>query len=118
MYNDLKTDKNKFLNGLLVLISIMLLVNVFYTFTDSDKIDFLKDEIKKTNTQINAVYDENRILESKIEDFKTEIHEIDKGIDINNRKIENLNIYEKDKINSFATYGNVEWEKYFADRYK
>jgi len=118
MLNVPKTDRNKFTTALLLLIAIMLLVNVFFSLGDSDKIDYLKDEIKKVNTQIDAVYDENRVLQSKMEDFKTEIREIDNGININNKKIQNLNNYEKDQISSFATYGNVEWEKYFADRYK
>lgn len=118
MLNVPKTDRNKFTMALLLLIAIMLLVNVFFSLGDSDKIDYLKDEIKKVNTQIDAVYDENRVLQSKMEDFKTEIREIDNGININNQKIKNLNNYEKDQISSFANYGNVEWEKYFADRYK
>ena len=111
-------SKNKFMIALLVLVLAMLLLNTFFNLTGSDKIDYLKDEIKKTNAQINAVYDENKVLNSRMEDFKTEIREIDNGIEINNNKIQNLNNYEKDQINSFATYGNVEWEKYFADRYK
>lgn len=111
-------DKNKFLIALLVLILAMLLLNTFFNLNSNDKIDYLKGEIEKTNTQIDAVYEENNILNSRMEDFKTEIREIDNGIEINNNKIENLNKYEKDQINSFANYGNVEWQKYFADRYK
>jgi septal ring factor EnvC (AmiA/AmiB activator) len=111
-------DKNKFLIALLIFILAMLLLNTFFNLNSNDKIDYLKGEIEKTNTQIDAVYEENNILNSRMEDFKTEIREIDNGIEINNNKIENLNKYEKDQINSFANYGNVEWEKYFADRYK
>jgi peptidoglycan hydrolase CwlO-like protein len=111
-------DKSKFTTTLLIVILVMLLVNNFFNIKDSDKIDYLKDEIKKVNVQIDAVYDENKNLQSKMENFKTEIREIDNGIHINNKKIENLNNYEKEQISSFATYGNVEWEKYFADRYK
>jgi peptidoglycan hydrolase CwlO-like protein len=118
MLKDSTEDKNKFIMTLLVVILVMLLINNFFNIKDSDKIDYLKDEIKKANVQINAVYDENKNLQSKMEDFKTEIREIDNGININNKKIQNLKIYEKEQISSFATYGNVEWEKYFADRYK
>ena len=118
MLKDSTEDKNKFIMTLLVVILVMLLINNFFNIKDSDKIDYLKDEIKKANVQINTVYDENKNLQSKMEDFKTEIREIDNGININNKKIQNLKIYEKEQISSFATYGNVEWEKYFADRYK
>lgn len=112
------TDIQFFKIGSLIVILLMLSVNNFFNIKDSEKIDYLKDEIKKANVQIKSVYDENKILQSKIENFKDEIKSIDKGININNRKIQNLKIYEKEQISSFATYGNVEWEKYFADRYK
>lgn len=118
MRNDVKTDKDKYLTAFIILICLMLLANLLMSSVESDKIDYLNNEIKKTNIQINAVYDENRLLQSRMEDFKSQIQEIDNGIDVNNRKIENLNNYEKDQISSFATYGNVEWERYFADRYK
>jgi len=118
MLKDSTFDKNKLITSLLVVILVMLLINNFFNIKDSDKIDYLKDEIKKVNVQIDAVYDENKNLQSRMENFKTEIREIDNGIDINNNKIQNLKIYEKEQISSFATYGNVEWEKYFADRYK
>jgi len=118
MLKDSAPDKNKLITALLVVILVMLLINNFFNIKDSDKIDYLKDEIKKANVHIDAVYDENKNLQSKMENFKTEIREIDNGIHINNKKIENLNNYEKEQISSFATYGNVEWEKYFADRYK
>lgn len=118
MRNDVKTEKDGYLTAFIILICLMLLANLFMTSVESDKIDYLNNEIKKTNIQINAVYDENRLLQSRMEDFKSQIQEIDNGIDVNNRKIENLNNYEKDQISSFATYGNVEWERYFADRYK
>lgn len=95
-----------------------MLINNFFNIKDSDKIDYIKEDIKKVNVQINAVYDENKILQSKMDDFNTEIIEIDNGININNKKIQNLKTYEKEQISSFATYGNSEWEKYFADRYK
>ena len=118
MLKDSSPDKNNFIASLLVVILVMLAINNFFNIKDSEKIDYLKNEIKKVNVQIDAVYDENKILQSKIENFKEEIREIDNGIDINNKKIQNLKIYEKEQISSFATYGNVEWEKYFADRYK
>jgi peptidoglycan hydrolase CwlO-like protein len=118
MLKDNAIDKNKFTTTLLIIILVMLLVNNFFNIKDSDKIDYLKDEIKKVNVHIDAVYDENKNLQSKMDNFKTEIVKIDKGIDVNNSKIQNLKIYEKEQISSFATYGNVEWEKYFADRYK
>jgi septal ring factor EnvC (AmiA/AmiB activator) len=118
MLKDSSPDKNKLIISLLVVVLVMLLINNFFNIKDSDKIDYLKNEIKKVNVQIDAVYDENKILQSKMEDFKTEIREIDNGIEINNNKIQNLNNYEKEQVSSFATYGNVEWEKYFADRYK
>ena len=95
-----------------------MLINNFFNIKDSDKIDYLKSEIEKVNVEIKAVYDENKVLQIKMESFKTEIVKIDKGIDVNNSKIQNLKIYEKEQISSFATYGNSEWEKYFADRYK
>lgn len=118
MRNDVKTDKDGYLTAFIILICLMLLANLFMSSVESDKIDYLNNEIKKTNIQINAVYDENRLLQSRMEDFKSQIQEIDNGIEVNNNKIQNLNKYEKDQISSFATYGNVEWEKYFADRYK
>lgn len=118
MLKDTTPEKNKMIIGLLVAILVMLLVNNLFNIKDSDKIDYIKDDIKKVNVQINAVYDENKILQSKMEDFKTEIIEIDNGININNKKIQNLKTYEKEQISSFTTYGNSEWEKYFADRYK
>ena len=118
MLNDVKTHKDGYLTAFIILICLMLLANLFMSSVESDKIDYLNNEIKKTNIQINAVYDENRLLQSRMEDFKSQIQEIDKGIEVNNNKIQNLNKYEKDQISSFATYGNVEWEKYFADRYK
>lgn len=118
MLKDSPIDKSKFTTTLLIAILVMLLVNNFFNIKDSDKIDYLKEDIKKVNVQIDAVYDENKILQSKMENFKTEIVKIDKGIDVNNSKIQNLKIYEKEQISPFATYGNSEWEKYFADRYK
>lgn len=118
MLKDSQIDKNKFTTSLLIVILVMMLINNFFNIKDSDKIDYLKSEIEKVNVEIKAVYDENKVLQSKMESFKTEIVKIDKGIDVNNSKIQNLKIYEKEQISSFATYGNSEWEKYFADRYK
>lgn len=118
MLKDSQIDKDKFTTTLLIVILIMLLLNNFFNIKDSDKIDYLKDEIKKVNVEIKSVYDENKIIQGKMESFKTEIVKIDKGINVNNSKIQNLKIYEKEQISSFATYGNSEWEKYFADRYK
>ena len=118
MLKDSSPERNKLIMMLLVIILVMMLINNFFNIKDSDKIDYIKEDIKKVNVQINAVYDENKILQSKMDDFNTEIIEIDNGININNKKIQNLKTYEKEQISSFATYGNSEWEKYFADRYK
>ena len=118
MLKDSTPNKNKLILILLVVLLVMMLINNFFNIKDSDKIDYLKDEIKKVNVQIDAVYDENKNLQSKMDSFKTEIIEIDNGININNKKIQNLQNYEKEQINSFTTYDNSEWEKYFADRYK
>lgn len=118
MLKDAKIDKESFKMGLLIVVILMLLVNNFFNIKDSDKIDYLKDEIKKVNINIEQVYKENKQLKNQISDFKDEISNIDRGVSINNNKIENLKIYEKKQTNSFATYGNSEWEKYFADRYK
>jgi len=118
MLKNSQIDKSKFTTSLLIVILVMMLINNFFNIKDSDKIDYLKSEIEKVNVEIKAVYDENKVLQIKMESFKTEIVKIDKGIDVNNSKIQNLKIYEKEQISSFATYGNSEWEKYFADRYK
>ena len=50
--------------------------------------------------------------------FYEAINQIDKSVNVNNNSIKNLKIYEKQKINSFSTYGASEWQKYFTDRYK
>lgn len=118
MLKDNNAEKESLKIGLLIVVLLMLLVNNFFNIKDSDKIDYLQDEIKKVHIQIDAIYNDNKNLQGKIDDLKIEIRQIDNGININNQKIQNLKTYEKDKISSFATYGNVEWEKYFADRYK
>jgi septal ring factor EnvC (AmiA/AmiB activator) len=118
MLKDSNIDKESFKIGLLIVVLLMLLVNNFFNAKDADKIDYIKKEIKEVKSEINLVYKENKRLQSKLDDFKTEIKQIDRGININNKKIQNLKTYEKEQISSFATYGNSEWEKYFADRYK
>ena len=118
MLKDSSLNKESFNIGLLIVVLLMLLVNNFFNIKDSEKIDYIKQEIKEVKSELNSVYQENKKLQGKIESFNSEIKSIDKGININNRKIQNLKIYEKEQISSFATYGNVEWEKYFADRYK
>lgn len=118
MLKDSSLNKESFKIGLLIVVLLMLLVNNFFNIKDSEKIDYIKQEIKEVKSELNSVYQENKKLQGKIESFNSEIKSIDKGININNRKIQNLKIYEKEQISSFATYGNVEWEKYFADRYK
>jgi septal ring factor EnvC (AmiA/AmiB activator) len=118
MLKDSNIDRESFKIGLLIVVLLMLLVNNFFNLKDSDKIEYIKDEIKEVKSELNSVYKENKKLQRKLDSFKTEITKIDNGIDINNKKIQNLKIYEKNQISSFASYGNVEWEKYFADRYK
>lgn len=118
MLKDNFPNVDKLKIGLIIVVLLMLLINNFFNIKDSDKIDYLKNEIKQVKVELKDVYDQNKKLQSKIDGFKSEIREIDNGIDINNRKIQNLKVYEKEQTNSFATYGNSEWEKYFADRYK
>lgn len=118
MFKDNMPDKDKLSIALLIVVLAMLLINNLFNIKDSDKIDYIKNEIKEVKTELNSVRQENKKLQDRIEYFNSEIKSIDKGIDINNNKIQNLKIYEKKQISSFATYGNVEWEKYFADRYK
>lgn len=118
MLKDSNIDKESFKIGLLIIVLVILLVNNFFDAKDTDKIDYIKQEIKEVKSELNLVYKENKKLQSKLDNFKTEITKIDNGININNKKIKNLKTYEKEQISSFATYGNSEWEKYFADRYK
>jgi len=104
MLKDSNIDKEYFNIGLLIVVLLMLLVNNFFNVKDSDKIDYIKNQIKEVKTELNSVRQENKKLQDKIEYFNSEIKSIDKGIDINNNKIQNLKIYEKKQINSFATY--------------
>ena len=118
MNKEVSLNKENLIIWLLVLLISIYLVNIFFNVKDSDNIDYLKSEIKKVDVELGKVYDENKVLQNKIDSFKNEIKKIDNDINIKNTKIQNLKNYEKKQISTFATYGNSEWEKYFADRYK
>jgi hypothetical protein len=100
MLKDSSIDKDSFKIGLLIVVLVMLLVNNFFNLKDSDKIDYIKNEIKEVKTELNSVRQENKKLQDRIEYFNSEINSIDKGIDINNKKIQNLKIYEKNAKNN------------------
>lgn len=118
MNKEASLNKENIIIWLLVLLISIYLVNIFFNVKDSEKIDYLKSEVKSIDIDVKQIYKSNKIQEKKLDNFKSELKQIDNEIIINNKKIQNLNNYEKKQTNSFATYGNSEWEKYFADRYK
>ena len=73
-------------------------------------VDILNTTKQKTNFDNEVIFDIKNTILGKNYELSIVI--------VGDKKIQNLNKYEKDQISSFATYGNVEWEKYFADRYK
>lgn len=117
-------NTKKFLSNKITLLMIMVCfvfcIQVFSLFKNEDesqKVNYIKKEIKNLKKDVNKIYNHYDDLGLKIDTFKAEVKKIDNSIKINNVKIENLKQYEKDTKDSFKSFTALQWEQYFADRY-
>ena len=105
---------------LMIMLCFVFCIQVFSLFKNEDetqKVNYIKKEIKELKQDVNKIYSNYDSLGVKIDTFKKQVEGIHKSVKINNIKIENLKQYEKDKKNSFKSYTASMWEQYFADRY-
>ena len=118
--NDIKNFLSNKITLLIIMVCLVFCIQVFTLFKNEDetqKVNYIKKEIKNLNKDVKSIYSHYDALGLKIDTFKAEIENIHKTVEINNVKIENLKQYEKDKKNSFKYYTAHMWEQYFADRY-
>ena len=116
-YNSTNFKLNRVIFGLLGLVVLVILNNLFSTFINDDS-KFLKQEIKSIKSKIENYKEQNEKLNQKLADYEKILVKIDTNISINNKKIDKLKLETNEKINSFKSYDSGMWEKFFADRYK
>lgn len=116
-YNSTNFKLNTVLFGLLGLVVLMIVSNLFSVFIN-DNSKYLKQEVKAIKSEIKNYKEQNEKLNQKLADYEKILVKIDTNISINNKKIDKLKLETNEKINSFKSYDARMWEKFFADRYK
>jgi peptidoglycan hydrolase CwlO-like protein len=117
---NLKNVLSNKLNLLILLVAIIFCFQVFSLFSngnETQKINYIKDEISDLKTGVKVIYDSYERMDKKIETFNTKINNIDNQVKINNTKIDNLKKDEKTKIDNFKSYDARMYERYFTERY-
>lgn len=114
----MEREKNTLVYIFLAFIVLVAVVNLTFTVNSKDSLDFLKSKSETLEKEISLIREENKKLESEVEQYKKVLVTIDSMIGVNNSKIDKIKIKGDEKINSFKSFSALEWERYFTERYE
>jgi len=104
-------------DGLLVIIGILVIFNIFNTNKIKTDIKGYKDKIENLQVKIDSVSSQNKILDGKIGSINTHIEGITDEINHIDNNILVIKQNTNEKINIVDTFTANELEQFFTNRY-
>jgi len=104
-------------DGLLILIGILVLLNIFNTNKIKTDIKGYEDKIESLQVKIDSASVINKMLDNKMDSVNTHVTEITNEINHIDNNISVIKQKTNEKINIVDTYTASELEQFFTDRY-
>ena len=104
-------------DGLLILIGILVLLNIFNTNKIKTDIKGYEDKIESLQVKVDSASVINKMLDNKMDSVNTHVTEITNEINHIDNNISVIKQKTNDKINIVDTYTASELEQFFTDRY-
>ena len=104
-------------DGLLILIGILVLLNIFNTNKIKTDIKGYEDKIESLQVKVDSASVINKMLDNKMDSVNTHVTEITNEINHIDNNISVIKQKTNEKVNSVDTYTASELEQFFTDRY-
>ncbi|QQO91763.1 hypothetical protein immuto35A_83 [Flavobacterium phage vB_FspM_immuto_3-5A] len=104
-------------DGLLILIGILVLLNIFNTNKIKTDIKGYEDKIESLQVKVDSASVINKMLDNKMDSVNTHVTEITNEINHIDNNISVIKQKTNEKINIVDTYTASELEQFFTDRY-
>jgi archaellum component FlaC len=104
-------------DGLLILIGILVLLNIFNTNKIKTDIKGYENKIENLQIKIDSATVINKLLDNKMDSVNTYVTEITNEINHIDNNISIIKKQTNEKVNVINTYTASELEQFFTDRY-
>ena len=104
-------------DGLLILIGILVLLNIFNTNKIKTDIKGYEDKIESLQVKVDSASVINKMLDNKMDSVNTHVTEITNEINHIDNNISVIKQKTNEKINIVDTNTASELEQFFTDRY-
>ena len=104
-------------DGLLILIGILVLLNIFNTNKIKTDIKGYEDKIESLQVKVDSAAVINQLLDNKMDSVNTHVTEITNEINHIDNNISVIKQQTNEKVNIVDTYTATELEQFFTDRY-